>query len=232
LIRVPFLFANTRVYDVPCVGVRDHLPFRCLPLVSIDLLSISIKNIAVMTIRSMILALGLLAVSSWIISDASAFVVDISRMMAPSRHTITKPIAKWNPPCIAAAAPAAATARATTVKTETLSSTQLNEQRNKELFELSQDGSGRGKVLLAAVFAACVWLFSIPPEFRRAFICPTDACTSNRAACNQCVTTDEWTTGIKDYYRNGGGVRFDFSIDPRTLEKNKEFISGGLIGKQ
>jgi hypothetical protein len=30
------------------------------------------------------------------------------------------------------------------------------------------------------------------------------------------MTTDEWTSGIADYYKNGGGVHFDFSIDPKT----------------
>lgn len=30
-----------------------------------------------------------------------------------------------------------------------------------------------------------------------------------------CITAKEWTKGVGDYYKNGGGVQFDFSIEGR-----------------
>jgi hypothetical protein len=80
----------------------------------------------------------------------------------------------------------------------------------------SYDGSGRGSVILGVVFAACVWIFSIPTEFRRAHICSADVCVENRASCYDCVTGQEWMAGVKDYYQKGGGVSFDFSVADET----------------
>ena len=48
--------------------------------------------------------------------------------------------------------------------------------------------------------------------------------SENRDKCYNCVTTSEWVDGIKEYYANGGGVQFDFSIAPET----KALFSGGL----
>ena len=80
-------------------------------------------------------------------------------------------------------------------------------------------GLGRGKPLLGLVFLVCVWFFSIPVHFRRDVFCVIPECIENRAACNDCVTWDEWKGGIIEYYQNGGGVHFDFSIDPKTKAK-------------
>lgn len=45
-------------------------------------------------------------------------------------------------------------------------------------------GTGRGVVLQAAVLLFCVWLFSVPPEFRRAHFCfGVETCLTNRAKC-------------------------------------------------
>ena len=33
-----------------------------------------------------------------------------------------------------------------------------------------------------------------------------------------CVTPSAWVAGITEYYRNGGGIKWDFSIDPATLK--------------
>jgi hypothetical protein len=30
------------------------------------------------------------------------------------------------------------------------------------------------------------------------------------------MTPEEWRTGIMEYYKNGGGVKFDFSVDPNN----------------
>ena len=95
-----------------------------------------------------------------------------------------------------------------------VSSTRLQAQVN--------DGSGRGVPILLIVLLGCVWMFTIPPEFRRAYICP-DACAKveNQAAptCQTCITGEEWVNGIKEYYANGGGIQWDFSIDPNSKMK-------------
>ena len=89
------------------------------------------------------------------------------------------------------------------------------------------DGTGvRGPIILTITLLFLAWLFSIPPEFRRAHICSVERCVANRAACNDCQTIDEIKNGIIEYYKNGGGIQFDFSIDPVTIEKNKEFVKG------
>ena len=82
------------------------------------------------------------------------------------------------------------------------------------------DGTGRGLYLLGIVLAACVWCFTVPPEFRRAFIC-SEGCATNREApvCNNCITSDEWLAKVQDYYANGGGIQWDFSIDPNSKMK-------------
>ncbi|GAX26432.1 hypothetical protein FisN_37Hu018 [Fistulifera solaris] len=82
----------------------------------------------------------------------------------------------------------------------------------------SYDGSEHGNVLLGLSLLASIWIFSIPPEFRRAYFCATPSCVQQRAACNDCVTFSEWKTQLGEYYRNGGGIQFDFSIDPKTKQ--------------
>jgi hypothetical protein len=42
--------------------------------------------------------------------------------------------------------------------------------------------------------------------------------TENRASCNNCVTADEWKAGIADYYANGGGINFDFTVAQETKD--------------
>lgn len=102
-------------------------------------------------------------------------------------------------------------------------STQL--QENKKDYDPSgyksrniDDGIGRGIYLQLVVFGLCAWLFTIPPEFRRAYFCAE----GQDSATSECVTTDEWFQGISDYYKNGGGIQWDFSIDPRTKAANQQ----------
>jgi hypothetical protein len=113
-----------------------------------------------------------------------------------------------------------------------LSSPAFMQQNNKDASTRTQlymssneppqinDGTGRGLYILGIVLLACVWSFTVPPKFRRAYIC-SDRCAVNREApqCNNCVTSDEWTAGIKEYYANGGGIQWDFSIDPNSKMK-------------
>jgi len=93
---------------------------------------------------------------------------------------------------------------------------------NTQLFKYKKGGPSdvliesneRGYVILVLAIFAVIWSFSIPPEFRRAHFCFTEQCVQNRSKCYDCVTVGEWSEQVADYYRNGGGVHFDFSIDP------------------
>eukprot|EP00523_Entomoneis_sp_CCMP467_P003224 CAMPEP_0168742710 /NCGR_PEP_ID=MMETSP0724-20121128/13177_1 /TAXON_ID=265536 /ORGANISM="Amphiprora sp., Strain CCMP467" /LENGTH=198 /DNA_ID=CAMNT_0008790269 /DNA_START=155 /DNA_END=751 /DNA_ORIENTATION=- len=110
------------------------------------------------------------------------------------------------------------------------------------------DGSGRGAILLGIVLLLNVWLFSLPPSFRRQDLCRPEEYDVQQqqvlALAQQggysgggaplfeypCVTP--WRRSIVDYYQSGGGVVFDLSIDPRTVQRNRAlweatFGSGG-----
>eukprot|EP00977_Amphora_coffeiformis_P014087 scaffold3849_cov179-Amphora_coffeaeformis.AAC.25 len=100
--------------------------------------------------------------------------------------------------------------------TTTTKTTQLSE---KNKFD---DGTGAGIYILALAVGISAWLFTIPPEFRRAYICPTeDYCLQDHSLCEDCTTWGEWFSGVADYYKEGGGIQWDFSIDPKTLEENQ-----------
>mmetsp|Transcript_7711 Transcript_7711/g.10728 ORF Transcript_7711/g.10728 Transcript_7711/m.10728 type:complete len:139 (-) Transcript_7711:2375-2791(-) len=73
-----------------------------------------------------------------------------------------------------------------------------------------RDSETRGAILFGTVLLINVWLFSIPPSFRRTEICLTPN-TGPRADCS---TWNEFFADVKTYYENGGGIQFDFSIDP------------------
>ncbi|CAB9499978.1 expressed unknown protein [Seminavis robusta] len=109
-----------------------------------------------------------------------------------------------------------------TTTTQLSQSKNNNDNNRKEPYSKVDDGAGRGVPILVIALLACVWCFTVPPEFRRAYIC-SDRCAleENRAApqCNSCVTADEWRSGIAEYYANGGGIQWDFSIDPNSKMK-------------
>ncbi len=73
-------------------------------------------------------------------------------------------------------------------------------------------GMKRGLILFPTVLLIAIWLFSIPPEFRRARICSEQQVIDYPDS--KCMTATNWVGGVKDYYMNGGGVQFDFTIDP------------------
>jgi hypothetical protein len=103
------------------------------------------------------------------------------------------------------------------------SSTRLFAQNDSEDRTTNYEyGTERGSVLMAIVMAFCIWTFSIPPSFRRAHICYTPPCVEQRSACSDCVTGEEWISDVVDYYKGGGGIQWDFSIDPKTIEQNKQ----------
>ncbi len=96
----------------------------------------------------------------------------------------------------------------------------LSRQRHIHLFQskgnIQVDGTARGFALFSLVLAACVWLFSIPPEFRRAHFCFVEKCVEERSKCYDCVTMSEWMDGVTEYYQKGGGVQFDFTVAEET----------------
>lgn len=98
-------------------------------------------------------------------------------------------------------------------------------ERQEKKQAVTYDGSDRGRYLFALVFFICIWQFSIPPSFRRAKFCPP-ACVKERSLCrtSTCVTFGEWTNDIAQYYRDGGGIQWDFSIDPNTLAENERIL--------
>ena len=75
------------------------------------------------------------------------------------------------------------------------------------------NGTGTGWYLLAFALLVNVWIFSIPPEFRRARLCNEEEVVLY--ADKNCMTGDQWVKGVKGYYQNGGGIHFDFSIEGR-----------------
>lgn len=97
----------------------------------------------------------------------------------------------------------------------------LPKQRHAPLFQSRKggtqvDGTGRGLAVFSLVMAACIWVFSIPPEFRRAHFCVVEKCVQERSKCYDCVTISEWMDGVTEYYQNGGGVQFDFTVAEET----------------
>eukprot|EP00585_Thalassiosira_rotula_P002516 CAMPEP_0196134700 /NCGR_PEP_ID=MMETSP0910-20130528/3538_1 /TAXON_ID=49265 /ORGANISM="Thalassiosira rotula, Strain GSO102" /LENGTH=115 /DNA_ID=CAMNT_0041394687 /DNA_START=247 /DNA_END=594 /DNA_ORIENTATION=- len=81
-------------------------------------------------------------------------------------------------------------------------------KRNAETY-----GMANGQVILLIAMIFNVWIFSIPVEFRRAKFCTEEDVRLNPDS--HCTTFGMWREGIADYYANGGGVNFDFSVEGR-----------------
>lgn len=75
------------------------------------------------------------------------------------------------------------------------------------------DGSVGGTYFLAAVLLVNVWLFSIPTEFRRAHLYPEG--NAGIYSDPKGMTAKDWASGVAQYYANGGGIKFDFSVEGR-----------------
>ena len=75
------------------------------------------------------------------------------------------------------------------------------------------DGSEGGTYFLAAVLLVNVWLFSIPTEFRRAHLYPEG--NAGIYSDPKGMTAKDWASGVAQYYANGGGIKFDFSVEGR-----------------
>merc|ERR1719223_185992 len=85
----------------------------------------------------------------------------------------------------------------------------------KERLKVYEESEKRGNVLFAFVLLVCIWSFSIPPELRREHFCFSERCRSDNTAnlCYDCITFSEWRGKVADYYKGGGGVKFDFSVE-------------------
>jgi hypothetical protein len=73
------------------------------------------------------------------------------------------------------------------------------------------DGLKNAPVWFAAILLLAVWLFSIPPDFRRARFCTEQQILDNPTS--RCTTISEWSSGIAQYYKDGGTFNFDFSVE-------------------
>ena len=80
------------------------------------------------------------------------------------------------------------------------------------------DGTGRGVYLLVLSLIVAIWFFTIPTELRRTHWCFSERCEQHPSEylCYNCVSFGEWKNQVVDYYRNGGGVVFDFTVGEET----------------
>lgn len=103
------------------------------------------------------------------------------------------------------------------------SSTQLMERKEPYKSGKAVDGTGRGAIIQIFAVGICVWLFTVPPEFRRTYFCPAEMYCQEEGKCTRpCTTYSEFFKKVGDYYRGGGGIQWDFSISPETLKENQE----------
>mmetsp|Transcript_15809 Transcript_15809/g.15997 ORF Transcript_15809/g.15997 Transcript_15809/m.15997 type:complete len:173 (-) Transcript_15809:371-889(-) len=94
----------------------------------------------------------------------------------------------------------------------------LQSKEESSVDDSDPTGQKRGAYLFASIMLIVVWLFSVPPEFRRARFCTEEQYSTYR----YCTTPKEWVNGVKDYYGNGGGVKFDFTVDPTINDPPSE----------
>ena len=87
----------------------------------------------------------------------------------------------------------------------------LAKQSNDEKNMGKITGVDNGVWILGFMMMFSVWMFSIPVEFRRAKNCSAEQVRLYPES--RCMTTEMWWGGVIDYYKNGGGVSFDFSIE-------------------
>ena len=91
-------------------------------------------------------------------------------------------------------------------------SSALAARDNEPHYSGDPTGLQRGLLIFPLVLLVNVWMFSIPVEYRRARICSEEQVRENPDS--KCMTTETWRRGVADYYANGGGIKFDFSVDP------------------
>ena len=87
----------------------------------------------------------------------------------------------------------------------------LSNQNNDDKNMGKITGTDAGVWLLGFALIFNIWAFSIPVEFRRARVCSAEQVELYPES--KCMTTEMWLEGVTEYYKNGGGVSFDFSIE-------------------
>ena len=89
----------------------------------------------------------------------------------------------------------------------------------KKLAAMQERNTRRGSIVLSVLLLVIVWVFTLPPEFRRADICEeTDLRTG-------CTTASRLVQQVATHYQQCGRgedsapcVRLDLSIDPKSKE--------------
>eukprot|EP00581_Thalassiosira_minuscula_P011376 CAMPEP_0183730248 /NCGR_PEP_ID=MMETSP0737-20130205/32343_1 /TAXON_ID=385413 /ORGANISM="Thalassiosira miniscula, Strain CCMP1093" /LENGTH=153 /DNA_ID=CAMNT_0025962693 /DNA_START=31 /DNA_END=492 /DNA_ORIENTATION=+ len=128
------------------------------------------------------------------LSPATSFTLTPSRASALTQHSRQS------------LHPAIRSASSTAVVSTPTTSLKMEEEGNSNI-----DGMREGTVILGLALLLNVWMFSIPPEFRRARFCTEEDVKLYPE--KHCTTFGAWRQGVADYYANGGGVNFDFSIE-------------------
>jgi hypothetical protein len=121
-------------------------------------------------------------------------------------RTRTKPA---TPTMIPLSTPKTTTASFSVSPTTTTTTTTTLWMGGMNNYDGSTDGTNVAPYLLAFSCAIAVWLFTIPVEFRRTKLCSEEETVQYPTLC---TTPAKWSRGIQDYYANGGGVKFDFSV--------------------
>lgn len=67
-------------------------------------------------------------------------------------------------------------------------------------------------IIFPIALLVVLWGFTVPPEFRRARIC--DAAQVEQFPDSKCITFSDWSRKVMEYYQNGGGIHWDFSVEP------------------
>mmetsp|Transcript_6577 Transcript_6577/g.9508 ORF Transcript_6577/g.9508 Transcript_6577/m.9508 type:complete len:175 (+) Transcript_6577:49-573(+) len=99
---------------------------------------------------------------------------------------------------------------------ESKSSTSIFAGKRGDESNFTSSSERRGNYIFGFALVLIIWSFSIDPKLRREHICPTNNCVENRERCYDCITLKEWVGEVSDYYNNGGGISFDFSVDPNS----------------
>ena len=95
----------------------------------------------------------------------------------------------------------------------------VSEKLRKELEAMQAKNQRNGAVVLGTICAIIIWLFSVPPDIRRTPICGISTVES-------CTEFSILAQRVATHYNTCGAageppcVNFDFSIDPRVLERN------------
>jgi hypothetical protein len=75
-------------------------------------------------------------------------------------------------------------------------------------------GTGvEGKTLLFLGFFLSAWFFTVPTEFRHARICDERETAANPEVC---TTPGMFGSKVVDYYKGGGGIKWDFTVADET----------------